>query len=176
MADDLTTFLPEDEFADDLDPAATLDVLDERLRDPNTQPPDLIVTEQDLPPMGRGWAFDFTTNRFVTRSSGVAQTFGIQTLRQWIEQALRTDVGAHPIHSDNYGMVRPFDAIGEPLGAVTSADIEQRVKDCLTFHRRIVGVQDFKMTYDPNDDILNISFTAVLSDDELLSVSDVRLP
>lgn len=176
MADDLTTFLPADDFPDDLDPAAALDVLDERLRDPNTQPPDLIVTEADLPPMGRSWAFDFTTNRFVTRSSGVAQTFGIQTLRQWIEQALRTDQGAHPIFSDNYGMVRPFDAIGEPLGAVTSADIEQRVKDALTFHRRIVGVQDFRMTFDQNDDILYISFTAVLSDDELLSISHLRLP
>jgi hypothetical protein len=176
MADELVTFLPEDDFPDDLDPAATLDVLDARLRDPNTAPPDLIITEQDLPPMGRSWAFDFTVNRFVTRSSGVATTHGIQTLRQWIEQALRTDQGAHPIHSDNYGMVRPFDAIGEPLGSVTSMDIEQRISDALTFHQRIVGIQDFRMSYDANDDYLLISFTAVLSDDQLLSISDLRLP
>lgn len=176
MADDLTTFLPEDDFPDDLDPQATLDVLDERLVDPTAPPPDLLVTQGTEAPLGRSWAFNFLTNRFVVRASGVAKTSGLETLRQWIEKCLRTDRGAHPIHSDDYGMVRPFDMIGMPLAAISSEDLKNRIEDALIVHPLIAGVQDFTMTYDPLDTVLEASFDVVLTDQQVLTVNDLRLP
>lgn len=176
MADDLTTFLPEDDFSGDLDPAATLDVLDERLVDPTAPPPDLTVTTAPPQSPGRSWAFNFVTNRFVVRASGVSQTRGLETLRQWIEKALRTDRGAHPIYSDHYGMERPFDIIGMPLVAINSDDLQQRIEDTLILHPLIGSVQDFAMDYDPLDTILNVSFTVVLTDEQVLTVNDLRLP
>ena len=169
MAD--STFLPVDDFPDDLDPEATLAVLDERLLDPTTAPPDLLVDAPPTPPPGRSWAFDFAENQFVQRSSGVAVLRGLPTLRQWIDKCLRTDRGAHPIHSDDYGMIRPFDIIGMPLAAISSDDLHQRVEEALVFHPLIAGVQDFLMDYDPMDTVLNVSFTVVLIDEVLLPVA-----
>lgn len=172
MADEpTTTFLPEDGFPDDLDPAAALDVLDERLVDPTTPAPDLIVTDAAVDPLGRSWAFDFVANRFVSRASGVAQTHGLATLKQWIEKTLRTARGAHPIHSDDYGMERPFDMIGMPLSMISSQDIEQRVLDAILLHPLITGLSDFQMDYDPLDTILNVSFTVLLEDDVILPMN-----
>jgi hypothetical protein len=176
MADDLNTFLPEDQFPDDLDPAATLDVLDERLVDPTAPPPDLAITTDTTQSPGRSWSFDFVAERFVVRASGVAQTRGLGTLRQWIEKSLRTDRGAHPIHSDDYGMVRPFDMIGMPLVAISRDSLKQRIEDALVVHPLIAGVQDFAMDYDPLDTVLNASFTVVLTDQQLLTIDDLRLP
>lgn len=174
--DNPITFLPSQDFPDDLDPARTLDYLDERLRDPGAQPPDLVVSDEPPPPPGRSWSFDFPRKRFVTRrGGGVAKIRGLETLRQWCEKALRTDRGAHPIHSDDYGMVRPFDMIGARIGSGGKDQLRQRVEQCVTFHPRIVGIQDFEVTYDPNDSILSVSFSVVLVDDEELLITDLRV-
>lgn len=175
MAD--TTFLPEPQYPDDLDPAAALDVLDKRLVDPTAAPPDLIVTDDALPPYGRGWAFDFSINRLVVQSGGgVSQTYGLQTLRTWVEKCLRTDRGAHPIYSDEFGMVRPFDMIGQQLTDVSSEDLQERITDALTKHPSIVDVQGFSMTYSTDgDDLLSVSFVAVLADQQALVVDSLQL-
>lgn len=170
-------FLPEDQFPDDLDPQATLDVLDARLRDPSLPPPDLIVTDAPPPPLGRSWAFDFTTNRLVAAASGVSETHGLATLRTWIEKCLRTDRGAHPIHSDDYGMVRPFDMIGHQLTDVSKDDVRDRVTDALTKHPSIAAIDQFDMTYTTDgDDALFVDFNVVTSDGSTLPISNLRLP
>lgn len=174
MADG-SSFLPEDSFPEDLDPSSTLEVLDERLRDPSTAPPDLIVTEDQAAPLGRSWAFDFASKRFVQRSAGVAQTRGLGTLRQWIEKCLRTDRGAHPIHPDDYGMERPFDLIGQSLASASADDLQARIEDALVFHPQIVAVQDLTLDYDPDDYVLQVSFTVVLTDDQLVAINDLSL-
>lgn len=171
MADNSNVFLPADDFPDDLDPQATLEVLDERLTDPTTPAPDLVVTDTPADPLGRSWAFDFGKNRFVTRASGVAATHGLGTLKTWVEKTLRTARGAHPIHSDDYGMERPFDVIGMPLSMISSQDIEQRVLDAILLHPLITGLSDFHMDYDPLDTILNVSFTVLLEDDVILPMN-----
>lgn len=176
MADNSSTFLPADDFPDDLDPSATLDVLDERLVNPGAQPPDLTIDDSPPPPLGRSWAFDFTTNTLVSASSGIAQTTGLGTLRTWCEKALRTDLGAYPIHSDDYGMLRPFDIIGMQLSDISEDDLQDRVTDALTVHPLIDSITDFDMTYDPMDDFLSVTFTVVLIDQQLLVVTDLQLP
>lgn len=174
----MSTFLPEPQFPDDLDPQATLDLLDERLVDPSLPPPDLIVTDTPPPPLGRSWAFDFTINRFVVNTSGgISETRGLATLRTWIEKCMRTDRGAHPIHSDDYGMVRPFDMIGMQLADISKTDLEQRIRDALTMHPSILDIDDFDMTYNTDgDDALFVSFTVLLADQQALVVSNVQLP
>lgn len=173
----MSTFLPEPQFPDDLDPASTLDLLDARLTDPSLPPPDLIVTDTPPPPLGRSWRFDFVSQRFVSTTSGVAETRGLATLRVWIEKCMRTDRGAHPIYSDDYGMVRPFDMIGMQLSDISKDDLEQRITDALTMHPSIVSIEDFDMTYNTDgDDALFVSFTVILTDQQTIAVSNVQLP
>lgn len=174
----MSTFLPEPQFPDDLDPQSTLDLLDDRLVDPSVPPPDLVVTDAPPPPYGRSWAFDFVAQRFVVSpSGGIAETRGLATLRVWIEKCMRTDRGAHPIHSDDYGMVRPFDMIGMQLTDISKDDLEDRVRTALTVHPSILDIDDFDMTYATDgDDALFVSFTVLLADQQSLVVSNVELP
>lgn len=173
-----TTFLPEPQNPDDLDPAATLDVLDERLVNPGAPPPDLIVTDASPPPLGRSWAYDFVAQQFVTSpAGGVADTHGLATLRVWIEKCLRTERGAHPIHSDDYGMVRPFDMIGMQLTDISKQDLEQRISDALTMHPSILSIDKFQMSYSTDgDDALYVSYIVTLADGQSISVSNLQLP
>lgn len=61
---------------------------------------DLTVVEEELTPVGRGWGFDFQTRQFVASAVGHSplETFGIASLRTWIESAIRTGRGAYPIY------------------------------------------------------------------------------
>jgi hypothetical protein len=90
---------------------------------------------------------------------------------------MRTERGAHPIYSDDFGIVRPFDMIGMQLSDISKDDMQQRITDALTMHPSILDIQDFDMTYDTDgDDALFVSFTVILTDQRTLVVSDVQLP
>lgn len=173
MADQ--TFLPEPQYPDDLDPEATLDVLDQRLIDPTLAPPDLLVTDAPPPPFGRSWAFDFQASQFVQNISGVAQTYGLISLRGWIEKCLRTDRGAHPIYSDDFGIERPFDIIGMQLADVNPDDLEQRIRDALTKHPSIVEIEQFEMLYSSDDELITVSFVVQLIDQQSINVASLPL-
>lgn len=173
----MSTFLPEPQYPDDLDPQSTLDALDQRLVDPTLAPPDLLVTDAPPPPLGRSWAYDFQASSFVQGISGVAQTRGISTLKQWVEKCLRTDRGAHPIYSDDFGIVRPFDMIGMALTDVNPDDLEQRIREALTKHPSIADIDDFDMTYSPDgDEFLLVTFTVKLIDQQSIPLLSLQLP
>lgn len=145
----------------------TLQQLEDAL-DPSNRV-DLLV-ERDPPlPVGRSWQFDFLAGRFLpeTTSHGVKETHGEATLRSWVEKCLATARGAHPIHKKpgevpRYGMTRLDDLVGGPV-VYPPADLEDRIRDALTFHPRIVDIADFGVAFDPDDDYVAVVFT-VLTD------------
>jgi Protein of unknown function (DUF2634) len=153
------TFLPQTTTGLSSDEA--LAQLEEAL-DPTSGRVDLIVRRDPPVPLGRGWAFDFSRGRFLPAPGGhgARETHGAATLRGWIEKCLSTDRGAHPIHPPGYGLTRRADLIGGPV-AHPPADLEDRIRDALTFHPRIVDIVDFGVGWDDNDDYLAVSFTAV---------------
>lgn len=173
--DDLVeSFLPaEDEPLDPEEEAAEL----EREFEEFIEDDDLVLTGDEPTPVGRSWAFDFQRQRFMRspRSHGPLETQGIITLRFWIEKCLRTARGAHPIHDEDYGMEHPNRIYGRPLRETQGMDLEQRIRDAVTFHPRITDITDFTTAFNPDEEYLACSFTVLLDDETTLEVTDLAL-
>lgn len=176
MTDEPIFIPPEDE---PLSPEEELQGLEDAFGEDLAEEGDeLVVAVAEPPPIGKGWAFDFITNggQFITAGGrGPLETRGDRTLYYWIEKALRTDRGAHPIYSASYGMERPFDMIGRHLNSADYADLENRIHQALTFHPRIVGIAEFSAEQDPSDEVLYVSFRVLKDDDSSLDVGRVPL-
>lgn len=167
-------FLPiEDE---PLDAEAAANELERQLEDDSFSDTDLVV-EEERAPIGRSWAFDFGRNSFVVghKAKSPLETHGIETLRGWVLKCLFTARGAHAIHPDGYGLVQPFDLIGEPVLTAPAADMEERIRDALTFHPRITDVTDFIVDVDPDEEYVEVSFTVELDDETSESFDNVSL-
>ena len=118
-------------------------------------------------PIGRGWAFDFETNQMIRHGYAPANVRNLEHLRVWIEKTLRTARFAHEIYSDDYGAQWPDPLIGVPFTATMTGYVESAVEDALVEHDRISQVKDFVFVGGPESDLLEISFTVVLDDEEL---------
>lgn len=110
-------------------------------------------------PLGKGWAFDFSTGQFVAHGTAPAEAYGLDNLRVWIEKTLRTARLAHPIYTDSYGMDEPFFAIGQVDSATLEDEYVTRVTEALLVHDRILAVENFQFSQQPTDDTLYVSFT-----------------
>lgn len=141
--------------------------------DAQGDPADILVIEEEPPPVGRSWAFDFSTAQFVRRGGGPLETHGDATLILWAEKCLRTARGAHPIHPPGYGLVRPFDLIGRLVAGAPVAELEERIREALTFNPRIGDIADFSWDLDEDNEAVAISFSLVLADDSRLSLETV---
>lgn len=157
--------LEDDALADDFDDS--LDALGDV---------DVVLDEDELaPPPGRSWAFDWVEQRFERprNGRGALGTEGTETLRQWITKALHTDRGSSPVHSDGYGLEDGSELLGVPPDDPVFADLENRVRDCLTFHPLIADIENWNLEAgDPDEDIVLIDFTVILEDESELAVQE----
>lgn len=142
---------------------------------------DLIVAPDDAvgQPIGRSWAFDSRSlnggvgGGFVKSPGALSPlpTSDMTTLRMWIVKCLRTARGAHPACPPSFGLTPSNDLlIGGNVGQIPS-DLFDRIEEALMFHPRITACENFDSEFDENDDIVNISFTVVLDDEDDLSIS-----
>jgi hypothetical protein len=106
---------------------------------------------------------------------GPLETRGLSTLTTWVEKALRTDRGAHPVHPDGYGIERPFDLVGQPVDTNQAAALHERIREALVFHPRISDVTDFSSDFDPDEEYVSVAFTVHLDSGEDLEL-DLVLP
>lgn len=168
MADE-PQFLPPDDEITLADELAGVEAL--------LTPSDLeIGAPPDAPaPLGRGWAFDFTTNQFRRGGSRPAGVSGYDELTVWIEKCLRTARGAHPIYSADFGVDQPFSMIGQPFNAAAAGRYGQSVKQALLAHDRITDVTDFTFTGDESSGVLAVSFRVVTDEDDVLSIDNLPL-
>ena len=170
------TFLPAD--VEPMSPQEILSSIQETLD--GTPRPDLVIDIPQPPPLGRSWGYDFLHYRFRTVAGrGPLLTQGIATLESWVEKCLHSDRGASPIWTDGYGMVRPFDVIGEPFAASPFESLRSRIRDALIYHPRITDIQDFRVSGpedDANEEFVEFSFTLVLDDDSLVPIPNMTLP
>lgn len=141
---------------------------------------DIVVEEAAPQPLGRSWGYDFIRRRFITvRGKGPLETRGLETLRFWIEKALRTPRGSSVLHPDDYGLPRR-NILGESGAEVAFGDLSEDITDCLTFHPRITDVTDFDFNFVEEEEALYASFRVVLDDetgtqDQDLLVEDLAL-
>lgn len=138
---------------------------------------DLVVVEEDPPPLGRSWAYDFAGRKFVgaPTAHGPLTIRGISTLQQWIEKVLITSRGAYPIYSDGYGIDLPADFFSGPSAHFPDDLFRDRVIDALTQHPRIVSVDSFAFNLDANAEYVACSFTVHTGQGENFNFQDVRV-
>jgi hypothetical protein len=136
-----------------------------------TSPPEIVVVQEQPPPIGRSWSFDFPRQRFRDAFGAHAPltTNGVATLVQWAEKCLQTTRGAHPIHPPGYGLRDRTALIGHTVNGAPVAELESRIREALTFHPRIADIDDFAYDFDTvADEYIAVSFTLVLDDDTRL--------
>ncbi|HMF58812.1 MAG TPA: DUF2634 domain-containing protein [Vicinamibacterales bacterium] len=134
----------------------------------------VTVTEPEVPPLGRSWSFDWGTERFRRGGRGPLEIRGVLTLVQWIDKCLRTQRNSSPIAPDGYGLDDPDRELSLPVSEINVGDLEERVRDALTFHPRIVDVVDFDLETNPDDEIALLTYTVVtdppIEDAEVLTL------
>jgi hypothetical protein len=142
---------------EDLDAAAQA-----ALEDPFTE------DEEDAAPLpyGRTWSFDYARQRFVRNGGRPAEAREQASLIEWCSLAIRTARGAHPIFTDDYGMERPDDPVGDVEAGEAISDYEERIREALTQHDRVTDVQDLEADYDPATGVLTVSDFLVVTDEE----------
>lgn len=142
---------------------------------------DLIVAPDDSAgqPIGRSWLFDHHSlagasgGGFVKSPGALSPlpTSDMTTLRMWIAKCLHTARGAHPACPPNYGLTPSNDLlIGGNVGQLPS-DLFDRIEEALMYHPRITACENFEFDFDPDDDIVNVTFTVVLDDEDELTIS-----
>lgn len=140
-----------------------------------TEPDELDTPVERPQPFGRSWAFDFSTGQFIRHGAAPAETFGLETLKQWAQNALLTRRFAHLIYSDAFGLELDDDLIGSALTPITQADYTAAVVEALLVHDRIASVDDFTFTHDPDEDFVVVNFTITTDADDKLEVAQVPL-
>lgn len=156
----------EDELPDDADAAFAT-------AEEGVDGADLQVTVEPPPaPVGRSWAFDFTTKRFVMAGHSPIETRRTQTLRYWIEKCLRTPQGGVSIEPADYGFDDPTNIFGDQFDSADIATLEERVREALLFHPSITGIEEFVVEQSTEDEeVLLMSFEAVLDDETRLDIA-----
>lgn len=169
----VTQFLPDDAEATDAD--EEFDALDEVLDSVGVDP-DLIVTTEELPPLGRSWAYDLESHRFATgEGKGPLETHGLATLKGWIAKALTTELGASPIYPDGYGIDGLAEMFGAPLVAVANGQWESEIRRCLMYHPRITDITDFQVRVDQETESVWFSFVVEVDGEPALTIADIAI-
>lgn len=176
--EDVEEFLPETfqavEPDDAVGAAEEVDPFDTAASDDGSVE-EVVVTQPAPAPLAKSWAFDFNLGQFFHAGQrGPTPTFGLVTLRYWIEKCLMTERGGSLIHSESYGIEGLTELIGEPQG-VLSATLRDRVTDALTFHPRISEVADFEITSDPDNEYVEVSFTVITDEEDDLTIQGLNL-
>lgn len=132
----------------------------------------LITTEPEPTPLGRSWAFDFETKRFVMAGHAPIETRRTQTLRYWIEKCLRTPQGGLIIEPPDYGFEKPTNVFGDQFDSADVATLEERVREALLFHPAISDIENFDLAPDPEDEeVALMRFHVVLDDQTRLELN-----
>ena len=135
----------------------------------------LVIVEPEAQPIGRSWAFDWATRRFVRAAGGgIAETRGLDTLRGWIVKALKTPRGGAPVLPDDYGVDGGGleSLFGTSTASLDVAELTERITDALTVHPRIAAVREVDIALDASDEAAALSLTVVLDSDEELLIEE----
>lgn len=134
---------------------------------------DLVVSVEPQPePLGRSWAFDFSSKRFVMAGHSPVETRREQTLLYWAEKCLRTPQGGSPIEPADYGFDSPSELFGETIDAAEVGTLEDKVREALLFHPAITGIENFELLPDEEDgEVRLVNFQIVLDDETRLGIN-----
>jgi hypothetical protein len=152
----------------ELDAQALLDASTEELEEIESLEGDeeVEVVEADLPPIGRGWAFDFDEGHFVMEGRSPSTVRGEASITVWIEKCLRTHQGSSVAQPPEFGLGQSVtDFLGGNPDDVTA--LESDIEEALTFHPAISAVENIVIDdglTPQGDAAVAISFDVILAD------------
>lgn len=160
MADPAFQLIPLDDLVDPETAleAAVASVLEDPYSSTETKDPPI--------PFGRSWAFDHDHGRFVRSNGSPAEVRGESALVEYIQAALRTAAGRHPILPPNFGMQRPEDFLGSADPSEALSDFEDRARKALVVHDRIEAVERFEAEIDLSAGIILVTNLLIITDQE----------
>lgn len=174
MADLGFTLLPADDEGvlpdDDLAAAAA-----GALAEPGDIVP-LVAVEQT--PLGMSWLFNFETGRFDRAGGSPVPVYGLDALKQRCLMAIYSARYAHAVFSDEFGMEKPDELIGEVSVAELIADYEQHFTEALLRVEGVAAVENFDLVYDPTTGITtirNFDVVAATEENDRVSVGGLQL-
>lgn len=137
-----------------------------------------LILDAPPHPLGRSMVIDFANGGLVRQGRSPMTVRGESNLQAWIEKCLRTHQGAHPIHPPGYGVETPIgDFLGTSIEDLDTGDLEDVVREALTFHPAIVDIENFEVGIneeDPDSPFGEITFDVVRDNDTRESI-DVAL-
>lgn len=134
------------------------------------------VTEDPPMPFGRTWRFDWENGQFVQSGQSPVDAIGLEAVAEWCEMAIHTARYSSPIFTDEFGMERPDEVIGEFAVGEVLADYQRNLIEALMVHERIASIENVELRWDPTVGVLYIDNLDVVTDeDETVTVSDVTL-
>lgn len=141
------------------------------------EPGAVIPQAEEAPrPLGRTWVFDFEAGRFVRSGGSPAPTSGFGAVQQWVLMAAHTARYAHKVFSDEFGMERPEEGVGELSGTEIVSDYEQHLREAVLVHDRITALDKFVAAVDPlSGDLIITYFEIVTDEEEVISFSNITL-
>lgn len=126
-------------------------------------------------PFGASWALDGITGGLITRGNSPVSVSGLDALRSWAIIAIKSVRYAHAIFPDDFGMVDPTSGIGDVAPQDALADYEDRLRDALTQHDRIIGISQYEAIIDNATDVVIINFAIITDQQDELTLSGVRV-
>ena len=113
--------------------------------------------KKELPPF-KEYAINFDTLDPLKNGDRLVELNGNEALKVWIFKALKTRRNFYGIHSDSYG-----NNLDEHIGtmyqeSVKNALIISEIKDCLLVNPYILDCYNFDLSYNSDDNHLEVSF------------------
>ena len=113
--------------------------------------------KKELPPF-KEYAINFDTLEPLKNGDNLVELNGNEALKVWIFKALKTKRNFYGIHSDGYG-----NNLDEHIGtiyqeSVKNALVISEIKDCLLVNPYILDCYNFDLSYNSDDNHLEVSF------------------
>lgn len=113
--------------------------------------------KKELPPF-KEYAINFDTLEPLKNGDKLVELNGNEALKVWIFKALKTKRNFYGIHSGSYG-----NDLDEHIGtiyqeSVKNALIISEIKDCLLVNPYILDCYNFDLSYNSDDNHLDVSF------------------
>ncbi|QMV43748.1 DUF2634 domain-containing protein [Cohnella cholangitidis] len=115
-------------------------------------------SEETVQPRGKSFLFDFKTGDFVLKDGKVVEVSGVESLKVWIDKAIRTARNRFSIYDgEEYGAsIDNLVGSNLPLEFV-SEELQREITEALTENAEIRSLSDW--TFERDGAAIKVSFT-----------------
>lgn len=117
----------------------------------------------------KSFLFDFQSGEFLLKDGKIQETAGVESLKTWIQNTLRTEKGKYKVYIDTEYGISKEDLIGSNYSAdFVEEELKREVEESLLVHPCISAITDFSLTKESI--LLTISFSVTTTEREELEV------